>query len=46
MHGLYDLIAGSYSLSGYTAETGGMRPGKAAKESDWSPDALAGAGIR
>lgn len=46
MHGLYDLIAGSYSLSGYTAETGGMRHGKPAAERDWSPDALAGAGIR
>ncbi|WP_153130646.1 DUF1329 domain-containing protein [Dechloromonas hortensis] len=46
MHGLYDLIAGSYSLSGYTAETGGMRHGKPASERDWSPDALAGAGIR
>ena len=46
MHGLYDLIAGSYSLSGYTAETGGVRQGKPASERDWSPDALAGAGIR
>ena len=46
MHGLYDLIAGSYSLSGYTAETGGMRYGKPASEREWSPDALAGAGIR
>ena len=46
MHGLYDLIAGSYSLSGYTAETGGVRQGKPAPERDWSPDALAGAGIR
>lgn len=46
MHGLYDLIAGSYSLTGYTAETGGMRQGKPQSERDWSPDALAGAGIR
>ncbi|HSG23152.1 MAG TPA: DUF1329 domain-containing protein [Azonexus sp.] len=46
MHGLYDLIAGSYSLSGYTAETGGMRHTKTASERDWSPEALAGAGIR
>jgi len=46
MHGFYDLIAGSYNLSGYTAETGGMRPGKPAPERDWSPDALAGSGIR
>ena len=46
MHGLYDLIAGSYSLSGYTAETGGMRHGKPASEREWSPEALAGAGFR
>ena len=45
-HGLYDLVAGSYSLSGYTAETGGMRHGKPSSDRDWSPDALAGAGIR
>ena len=46
MHGLYDLIAGSYSLSGYTAETGGVRQGKPAPEREWSAEALAGAGIR
>jgi len=46
MHGLYDLTAGSYSLSGYTAETGGLRPGKPATDREWSPDALAGSGIR
>ncbi|AEB86194.1 DUF1329 domain-containing protein [Alicycliphilus denitrificans] len=46
MHGFYDLIAGSYSLSGYTAETGGVRPAKPAPDRDWSPDALAGSGIR
>ena len=45
-HGLYDLVAGSYSLSGYTAETGGMRHGKPGSDREWSPDALAGAGIR
>lgn len=45
-HGLYDLVAGSYSLSGYTAQTGGMRHSKPAPDREWSPDALAGAGIR
>ncbi|KXB32371.1 hypothetical protein AT959_01360 [Dechloromonas denitrificans] len=45
-HGLYDLVAGSYSLSGYTAQTGGMRHSKPVSERDWSPEALAGAGIR
>lgn len=45
-HGLYDLVAGSYSLSGYTAQTGGMRHSKPVSERDWSPEALAGSGIR
>lgn len=42
----YDLVAGIYSMTGFIAETGGMRPAKAMTERDWSPDALAGAGIR
>lgn len=46
MHGFYDLIAGSYSLSGYTAETGGVRPGKPAPDREWSADSLAGSGLR
>jgi hypothetical protein len=46
LHGLYDLVGGVYSLVGHTAETGGSRPGKPLSERDWSPDALAGAGIR
>lgn len=46
LHGNYDLIAGSYSLSGYTAESGGIRYTKPLSDREWSPDALAGAGIR
>jgi hypothetical protein len=46
MFGHYDLIARIYSLTGYTAETGGMHQGKPRSEREWSPDALAGSGIR
>ncbi|RJG03005.1 DUF1329 domain-containing protein [Noviherbaspirillum sedimenti] len=46
LHGVYDLVAGVYSLIAYTAETGGIRPGKALAEREWSPDSLAGSGIR
>jgi hypothetical protein len=46
LHGIYDLIGGVYSLVGYSAETGGVRPGKPLPERDWTPDSLAGSGIR
>lgn len=46
MFGQYDLISGMYSLTGFIAETGGMRPTKPASEREWSPDALAGGGLR
>ena len=46
MFGHYDLIARIYSLTGYTAETGGLHQGKPRSEREWSPDALAGSGIR
>lgn len=46
MHGIYDLIAGSYTLTGYTAESGGVRPSAPLPDREWSPDALAGSGIR
>ena len=46
LHGIYDLVAGVYSLVGYTAETGGTRPGQPLPSREWSPDALAGAGLR
>jgi hypothetical protein len=42
----YDLVARNYSLTGFIAETGGMRPSKPLSEREWSADALAGAGIR
>jgi hypothetical protein len=46
MFGHYDLIARIYSLTGYTAETGGMHQVKPRTDREWSPDALAGSGIR
>lgn len=42
----YDLVARIYSLTGFIAETGGLRHTKPLAEREWSADALAGAGIR
>ena len=46
MFGHYDLVSRVYSVTGFIAETGGMRQVKAAPEREWTADALAGAGIR
>jgi len=46
MFGHYDLNSRVYSVTGFIAETGGMRQVKAAPEREWTADALAGAGIR
>ena len=46
MFGHYDLVARQYSLTGFIAETGGLRQTKPQSDRDWSPDTLAGAGIR
>ncbi|MCB1886446.1 MAG: DUF1329 domain-containing protein [Rhodocyclaceae bacterium] len=46
MFGHYDLVAGIYSLTGFIAETGGVRQTKPLSEREWSADSLAGAGIR
>lgn len=46
MFGHYDLVSRVYSLTGFIAETGGMRQVKALSEREWTADALAGAGIR
>lgn len=46
LHGIYDLIAGSYSLTAFTGETGGFRYTKPMTERDWAPSSLAGSGIR
>jgi hypothetical protein len=46
MFGHYDLVSRVYSVTGFIAETGGMRQVKALPEREWTADALAGAGIR
>lgn len=46
MFGHYDLVSRVYSLTGFIAETGGLRHTKPLPGREWTPDALAGAGIR
>jgi hypothetical protein len=46
MFGHYDLVARVYSLTGFIAETGGLRHTKPLAEREWTADGLAGAGIR
>jgi hypothetical protein len=46
MFGHYDLVGRVYSLTGFIAETGGMRQTKALPDREWTADSLAGAGIR
>ena len=42
----YDLISGRYAINGWPGATGWMRHVECPREAEWSPDALAGAGIR
>src|SRR5574337_810520 len=42
----YDLVAGIYSLTGYIAETGGVRFTKPLPEREWTSESLAGSGVR
>ena len=46
MFGHYDLVSGVYSLTGFIAETGGLRHTKPLGDREWTADALAVAGIR
>jgi hypothetical protein len=46
MFGHYDLVANLYSLTGFMAETGGLKHTKPLAEREWTADALAGAGVR
>ncbi len=46
MFGHYDLVSRAYSLTGFTAETGGLRHTKPLAEREWTADSLAGSGIR
>ena len=42
----YDLVARNYQLTGFIAETGGLRHTKPLGEREWAADALSGAGVR
>lgn len=46
MHSMYDLISGIYASNFYTAENGGVRYVEPLPEREWTPDWLAGEGIR
>ena len=46
MFGHYDLVSRVYSLTGFIAETGGLRHTKPLGDREWTADSLAGAGIR
>ena len=46
LHGHYDLVSGIYVINGYTAATGGVRYTAPLPEKEWSPEALAGSGVR
>jgi hypothetical protein len=46
MFGHYDLVSRQYSLTGFIAETGGLRHTKPLSEREWTADSLAGAGVR
>jgi hypothetical protein len=46
VHGHYDFVAGAYSLTAYTSETGGFRYSEPLPSRHWTPDSLAGTGIR
>ncbi|PWR18324.1 DUF1329 domain-containing protein [Zavarzinia compransoris] len=42
----YNLAQRTYALTGFVAETGGMRQTRPRSDREWSADALAGSGIR
>ncbi len=42
----YDLVSGVYAINGWPGASGWMRFVECPGEKEWSPDALAGAGIR
>jgi hypothetical protein len=46
MFSTYDLIGRAYSLTGFIAETGGLKHVKPMADREWTADALAGAGVR
>ncbi|MEJ8857325.1 DUF1329 domain-containing protein [Variovorax robiniae] len=46
MFGHYDFVSRVYSLTGFIAETGGLRHTKALPDREWTADSLAGSGVR
>ena len=42
----YDLVSRQYSLTGFIAETGGLRHTKPQPDREWTADSLAGSGVR
>lgn len=42
----YDLVSGAYAINGWPSAAGWLRHTACEAESAWSPDALAGAGVR
>jgi hypothetical protein len=44
--GHYDMISGQYDITGITSETGGVKVVPSPPERFWSPDSLAGSGVR
>jgi hypothetical protein len=46
MFGHYDLVSRVYSLTGFIAETGGLRHTKPLADREWTAENLAGAGVR
>jgi hypothetical protein len=42
----YDLVSRNYSVTGYVAETGGVKHIKPLPEREWTADSLAGSGVR
>lgn len=43
---IYDLVAGSYNINGVVGPHGGIKYGAPLSKAKWSPESLAGAGIR
>lgn len=42
----YDLVTGAYAINGWPSAAGWLRHTPCEAESEWSPDALAGSGVR
>jgi hypothetical protein len=43
---IYDFVSGSYNINGLYGPHGGVKYIEPLSKSQWSPEALAGAGIR